>query len=264
MSKQSLFSINAELEDIFLEIEENGGEVTEELLQKLAITEENLKTKLDGYRKAYSALMSDVEVCKKEKTRIDGIIKVRNNNAERLKNAMHEAVSAYGELGKSGNRVINLPDSKLYTKTSKACDINERYALVFKDLVIENLRELYNNDMLSDSINSDSIDPIGFIDVINATFEATYPELSVILLNEVGHLFTIDDLNALGLKMEIEFKAINILNKDKFSLVNAYFDNEHISNLSLNISKSNIKALIEANMDITFGEIKQNESLIIK
>ena len=43
--RQSLFAISCELEDIFFEIEEAGGEVTEEILAKLAITEENLKQK---------------------------------------------------------------------------------------------------------------------------------------------------------------------------------------------------------------------------
>ena len=64
--RQSLFAISCELEDIFFEIEEAGGEVTEEILAKLAITEENLKQKLDCYRKAYTAISLEADDCKKE------------------------------------------------------------------------------------------------------------------------------------------------------------------------------------------------------
>lgn len=48
----SIYNITTELEDIFLELEENGGELTPELEERLTITQDNLKSKLDSYRKA--------------------------------------------------------------------------------------------------------------------------------------------------------------------------------------------------------------------
>ena len=62
----NIYNITAELEDIFLELEENGGELTPELEERLAITQDNLKSKLDGYRKAYTVLNLEAESCKKE------------------------------------------------------------------------------------------------------------------------------------------------------------------------------------------------------
>ena len=38
---------------------------------------------------------------------------------------MLDAVITYGDLGKSNNKVINLVDSKLYTKNSKCVEIDE-------------------------------------------------------------------------------------------------------------------------------------------
>ena len=40
----NIYNITAELEDIFLELEENGGELTPELEERLAITQDNLKS----------------------------------------------------------------------------------------------------------------------------------------------------------------------------------------------------------------------------
>ena len=42
----NIYNITAELEDIFLELEENGGELTPELEERLVITQDNLKSNL--------------------------------------------------------------------------------------------------------------------------------------------------------------------------------------------------------------------------
>ena len=130
----NIYNITAELEDIFLELEENGGELTPELEERLAITQDNLKSKLDGYRKAYTVLNLEAESCKKEEQRLAVLRKTKENNAERLKGVMLDAVIAYGDLGKSGNKVINLVDSKLYTKNSKCVEIDENLNQIFIDL----------------------------------------------------------------------------------------------------------------------------------
>ena len=47
----SLYNISMELENLFAQIEEQEGEVTEEQLKKLEITENNLLEKVDNYVK---------------------------------------------------------------------------------------------------------------------------------------------------------------------------------------------------------------------
>lgn len=260
----SLFSIQMELEDIFMEIEENGGEVNDEILAKLAITEENFKQKLDNYRKAYTALTYEVEAGKKEKTRLDGIIKVRENNAKRLKNAMYEAVAAYGETGKSGNKVVNLIDSKLYTRKSEVCVVDQQLVSILRDLVLNNLRELWDNDMLLTEEGADSIDPKGFLDVINANFRATYPESAQNLYDKTGHYFTIDDLVNLEFTLEVNTNALDVLSKAQLCIINTYFDNEHIANISSTPKTATIKAMLKSSADISYADLDYNESLIIK
>lgn len=136
----NIYNITAELEDIFLELEENGGELTPELEERLAITQESLKSKLDSYRKAYTVLNLEAESCKKEEQRLAVLRKTKENNAERLKGVMLDAVITYGDLGKSGNKIINLVDSKLYTKNSKCVEIDENLNQIFIDLVLEHLQ----------------------------------------------------------------------------------------------------------------------------
>lgn len=262
--RQSLFSIQMELEDIFMEIEDAGGEVNDEILAKLQITQENFKQKLDSYRKAYSALTYEVEAGKKEKTRLDGIIKTRQNNADKLKKSMYEAVAAYGDTGKSGNKVVNLVDAKLYTKKTEVCVIDEQLLLTFKDLVLDQLRELWDNDMLIDEAMTDSIDPQGFIDVINAKYKANNPESAERLQEKMGHLFTVDDLDNLNLTVEFETSIVNLLSKPNFGVMNTYFDCEHFANVTMKNSSTANKAALKMGSKLTFADLDYTESLIIK
>lgn len=66
---------------------------------------------------------------------------------------MLDAVIAYGDLGKSGNKVINLVDSKLYTKNSKCVEIDENLNQIFIDLVLEHLQSLWDNDMIDSNFS---------------------------------------------------------------------------------------------------------------
>lgn len=149
----NIYNITAEFEDIFLELEENGGELTPELEERFAITQESLKSKLDSYRKTYTVLNLEAESCKKEEQRLAVLRKTKENNAERLKGVMVDAVIDYGDLGKSGNKVINLVDSKLYTKNSKCAKIYENLNQIFIGLVLEYLQSLWNNDIIDKVIS---------------------------------------------------------------------------------------------------------------
>ena len=257
--RQSLFAISCELEDIFFEIEEAGGEVTEEILAKLAITEENLKQKLYCYRKSYTAINLEADA------RIAAIRKTKENNARRLKDSMYEAVVAYGETGKSGNKVINLVDSKLYTKKTEVVTINADILLTFKDLVFDQFRELYNNDMLDISdTNVDSLDPQGFIDAINAKFKAEYSERAERMMEEYGRLFVVEDLMLANIKFETSITLYDLLGRSNFRLLEGFFDTEHLSNVVPDINKTVIKNMLKDGIQSSFANLDYNESLIIK
>lgn len=114
---------------------------------------------------------------------------------------MLDAVIAYGELGKSGNKVINLVDSKLYTKNSKCVEIDENLNQIFIDLVLEHLQSLWDNDMIDSNF---SFSRNVLLEQINDKFTERYPEQSARLREETGDYFTLDDLDCIKVKFEIE------------------------------------------------------------
>lgn len=255
----NIYNITAELEDIFLELEENGGELTPELEERLAITQDNLKSKLDGYRKAYTVLNLEAESCKKEEQRLAVLRKTKENHANRLKNVMLDAVITYGDLGKSGNRTIDLVDSKLYTRNSKCVEVDESLNQIFIDLVLEQLQPIWDNDMFNNTLNREE-----FLDCVNYQFEHKYPEQSAKLKEETGNYFTLDDLDCIRIKFETEKPIGDLLNKENFDLISTFFNHQHEMTRSSSVNKTTMKNILNNGRDISIAKFVENTSLIIK
>lgn len=258
----NIYNITTELEDIFLELEENGGELTPELEERLVITQESLKSKLDSYRKAYTVLNLEAESCKKEEQRLAVLRKTKENNAERLKDVMLDAVIAYGDLGKSGNKVINLVDSKLYTKNSKCVEIDENLNQIFIDLVLDHFKTLWDNDLINDDVESFNREIM--LDNINAKFTKRYPEQSARLREETGGYFTLDDLDCIKVKFEIEKPIGDLANKINFDLLNTFFNHQHEMTRSSSVNKTTMKNILNDGRDISIAKLVENTNLIIK
>lgn len=70
-----------------------------------------------------------MSILKGRKKGIDDLLKVRENRAKRLRAVITDAVSRYGIKGKSGNRVLELWDAKLFTRNTEAVELNENVLL---------------------------------------------------------------------------------------------------------------------------------------
>lgn len=253
----NIFNISQELEDIFYQIEENGGEITPELEERLAITEDKLHDKLDSYRRVYSKFMSDAKTCKEEETRIAKLRKSKESQAERLKDTMLTAVQQFGALGKSGNRLINLPDAKLYTKASACTEVDLNRSSILMQLFLDVYHVAWSQDTLTSQYSS--MTDARLLDLINDKYAEAYP-------NEEVVPFTIDDLYNLKLNFNFSFTISELNCADKFSLLQAWFDNAEIngSSISADINKTSVKARINDGDDISIASVVYHDSLIIK
>lgn len=253
----NLFNISQELEDIFLQLEENGGELTPELEERLAINEANLHEKLDGYRRVHSRFMSDVKACKEEEVRIAKIRKSKENQAERLKTNMLEAVMKFGNVGKSGNRVIELPDAKLYTKASACTEVDNNRASVLMQLFLDVYYFVWEQDTLD--VRYGTMTEEELLNKINKKHIENHPHDEVTL-------FTIDDLHGLNINFNFSYNLSQLNNPARFSLLQAWFDNSGIgqNSISADVSKTTIKAKINDGDDISIASVVYHDSLIIK
>lgn len=263
---KSLYEIDAELQRIVDEIIDAGGEITPELEEQLAITQDNLNEKLDNYRKLFTMIESRALACKTEKQRIEVLQKSRERAAKKLKDAMLEAVLKWGNSNKSGNKIIELDDAKLMTRATTVCETNAPLVLSLIDAVLERYRELWNVDMLQpDADEANNIDPEDFVQTVNANFAAENPDAAETIEERNDSLFTVADLEATKVKFEIELNLLDLCKKVNWDVLNMFFNHEHEANRVAASSTSDYKQYITSRETaLTVAELCQSQFLTIK
>lgn len=249
----TLFQIEQNLIDLFNTIEDNDGEITQEQIEQLEINENNLKEKLDNYRKAIKEWDSDIDKCKTEAKRLNEIAKVRENRIKRLKSAMVTAVTMFGQSGKT-NKFIELEDCRLSTKNTKSVEINESRIEELKLAFLEIIKELADNNILY--ARSD-IDLEGILSSINAIVKANN--------NYEGEFipYTLEDL--MNIEFEITTKhSIHSLMK-WYSNLTEYLAINDCYTIKEASSKSTLKNIIlDEDSKITCAKLIENTSILIK
>lgn len=190
MSK-SLYEIQDELQQIIETIEENGGEIDEFTEEALKIKQEEFESKIESYCNAITMLKSEAECCKNEKQRINNIQTTKKNIIEKLKDRILDAVLVWGTPGKTGNKVLNLPTRKLFTKLTSTFVPNEdritTLSIYFKSYILE----LKRNGIL---VTGQDIDLKGMMAAINALIKTEkgedYPPFTVNDLNYIEYEFS--------------------------------------------------------------------------
>lgn len=258
----SLYNIEFKLSELLNQIEENDGEVTEDIENELTITQENFENKIEDYCKAITMYTSDANCCKEEKTRINNIQKVKNNIVLRLKNAILDAVLKFGYNGKSNNKTIELPTRKLYTvNRTNVEEITPRKELLTK-YVFDYLNELHKEGILELGVG---IDVDGLLASINAIAKADYENADVLGNPPVEEFipYTINDLYCLKIDITYSSSIFNLLTS-KSNICNLVLT-ENPNSMASNIDKDIAIAINEnADNSITIAEITKKPSLVIK
>lgn len=185
----SLYSIQEDILRIFNDVESNEGEITDEQYDALCIKQDELKSKLESYVKAIKSWEVDEKALKDEKKRFNDRQNVYKNRIERLKKAALDAVLMFGEHGKT-NMFIELPNFRIFTKESKAIEVNEQRINIFINAFESYVRELVDAGIL---YAGKDVDLQGILDVINANVIAEQ--------GESFEPYTINDLIALKLNI---------------------------------------------------------------
>lgn len=184
----NIWQIQQDLLDIFDELEENGGELTEELENKLAITQEEFKNKVTNYLNVVKQLESDVNACDAEVKRLNTIKKNKQNTIDRLKSIVALAIDKFGDENKNGNRFIDLGTSKVTVRTSDKVVVNDDYVSSFIDSTFTEIRSVaYSRELRTNTIKDLITVPENKLEGITATISVDVPLKD--LYNEKGDSF---------------------------------------------------------------------------
>ena len=127
----NIFQIQSEYIQLMNDIQEQDGELTQELSDRLAIVESDLQTKTQGYVSVIKTLDAECDIIDLEIKRLQSLKKVRNNTIERLKNAISQAMNTF-EIDK-----IETPLNKITFRNSKSVNIIDVEMLPNTCVIIE-------------------------------------------------------------------------------------------------------------------------------
>ena len=104
-------------------MEENGGEVTDEIMEDLAIRRENFSAKAEAYAKFILKLDSEADQAAAEIKRIQAIKKAKENTAQRLRDTLLAALMVFTQEDAKGIRRHETPLAKLSTRKSQSVEV---------------------------------------------------------------------------------------------------------------------------------------------
>ena len=103
----NLFGIAQKYDYLVSQIEENDGEITEEIAEELAIAESELEDKLRAYRQVIDAQKANIAYNKDEIKRLRDRNTSFDKIAGRLKSSVVDALHIFGQVGNLVIIVLN-------------------------------------------------------------------------------------------------------------------------------------------------------------
>lgn len=147
MENKSLYAISIDLINILSLIEDNEGEITEEMDKALTITQDQAAAKMSDYGHAILQLESWVEMAKSETQRIQKLQKLYDNTAKRLKTKVVEAMRLF-DMPK-----VETPTLKLSMRKTATTVIDD-IALVPKEYKTVKIEEVADKTAIKKAIQS--------------------------------------------------------------------------------------------------------------
>ena len=119
----NLYELQGTMYQIEQELDDNGGELTDELVVLLTDTELSIKQKADGYRAVMAKFNDRADAADKEIKRLQDIKKAAKNAEKRLKEYILGVMGIYG-LKKIEGELCSMTRT-----TTKSLDVNEELLL---------------------------------------------------------------------------------------------------------------------------------------
>ena len=252
----NIYQIQQELISIFDEIEENGGEITPELLEKLVVQQGNFKEKIENYTKAIKLYEADLEAIKVEQKRLKDLADRKQKTINSLTNVIISAVENFGDSKKSGAKFVDFGTGSVSIRQNKSVEVD--------DTVLDNIKQHIAITMASMRENNqlDVIDRLNSENLIHA-IETDYEDSET---NIHGINITEDDLIHTNVKLTIKVPTKELLDGKAYPIIRELAKHNSYYDVETSVAKSEIKKELEENGACApnLAHIVINKSISIK
>lgn len=149
----NIFQISQDLLDAFQELEDNGGELTDELEAKLTVSQADFKTKIKSYTDVIKYTEGDIKLIDEEISRLKELKESKKKAIARLEKIVIWAIGVFGEANKSGNKFVDFGTGKVSVRNTEKVEVDDEFAEDAVNQFMEQIREiaftgeLANNDI---------------------------------------------------------------------------------------------------------------------
>lgn len=156
---KSIFDIDKELYALYDEIEEAGGEITEEMKEKLELNGQEMTNKVKSITNFINKLKSDLLAIKSESDRLAKLKKSKENTITGLTNLVLFAIKNYGTEDKKGKKWIDWGTGKVGVKKSTNVELDDKKIENLVDVLKTTIvNGIYTNTLhQADSIDANAI-----------------------------------------------------------------------------------------------------------
>ena len=255
----NIWQIQQELLSIFNELEENGGELTEELEQQLAISQEDFRAKVESYTNVIKSIKTDIAAIDKESKRLAELKKSKTAVIDRLSKVIISAVEMFGDTTKTGGKFFDYGTGKVSIHNSNKVKLDENK--------IEAISNELSKAIAYEAImgNASNREDFTFEDIIQRCKEHTkYDESGQIV--DAPEFVTKEDIQNTVVEITFKEHIINLMKGDGYNLIKNLFGYNTAVTVSPKIDKNQLKnELVDGQGgDITIGRIVPNQTLTIK
>lgn len=250
----NIFEISEDLLATIAEIEENDGEVSKDLIEHLAIKQDELKDKIKSYSNVVKILENEQSLIKEEISRLKTLFDSKSKTIERLKAIMIKAVEQFGETTKNGGKYIDYGLGKVSVRNTEAIEVDESMINRFVNRYLTGLKWYEQTNQLSEEFIQDG-------DLLNYANNAGNDEMEEDIV-----IFTPKDLYNLKADINVNITLDELLtSRQGFNLAKALTE-YGIFNVKAKADKTAIKkeAKSEEHYMPVFANLVQNQSLTIK
>lgn len=138
----NIFQISQDLLAVFQELEDNGGELTDELEAKLTVSQADFKTKIKSYTDVIKYTEGDIKLIDEEISRLKELKESKKKAIARLEKIVIWAIGMFGEANKSGNKFVDFGTGKVSVRNTEKVEVDDEFAEDAVNKFMEQIREI--------------------------------------------------------------------------------------------------------------------------
>lgn len=243
----NIYQIEEDLLSIFDEIEELGGELTPELEEKLAITQEQFNDKIESYTNYIKSLKTDMDAIKVEQKRLKDVYERKEKTLNKINETVVKAIEEFGETKKTGVKYIDFGTGYVSIRTTIAVDDNEQ---LVKDLGL-NLYDIISYAQAQNQL--DCVDHFNLNELVEFYNDSTESNI------------TLQDVKPVDVNFDLSISMADLEKPEIYHIISEIAKQAKWK-LSTSLSKTAVKPSLEENGSCmpNLAKLKENKSLIIK